>query len=58
MSDRNRTNTKDCQGSNRITGATCYERATNHIVDPSTLRLRHFCKAHAWRFIAERKAVR
>lgn len=43
----------DCQGLNRVTGANCHTKATKHIVEPGTLRMRHYCKAHAWRYLKE-----
>ena len=48
-------NTKatDCQGINRVTGASCYTKATKHIVEPNSLRVRHFCAPHATRYLQQ-----
>lgn len=43
----------DCQGINRVTGASCYTKATKHIVEPGTLRMRHFCAPHAVRYLKQ-----
>ena len=42
---------KDCQGTNRVTAENCYSKATAHIVEPGTLRMRHFCAPHAYRYL-------
>jgi hypothetical protein len=47
----------DCQGYNRVTGANCHTKATKHIVEPGTLQMRHFCKAHGWRYLVEMMAA-
>lgn len=41
----------DCQGINRVTGASCYSRATKHLVEPGSLRVRHFCAPHLKRYL-------
>lgn len=48
----------DCQGLNRVTGDNCYTKATKHIVEPGTLRVRHFCAPHSFRYLQELAATR
>jgi hypothetical protein len=43
----------DCQGINRVTGKSCDSKAVKHIVEPGTLRMRHFCAPHAWRYFKQ-----
>jgi hypothetical protein len=43
----------DCQGINRVTGKSCDSKAVKHIVEPGTLRMRHFCAPHAVRYLNE-----
>jgi hypothetical protein len=44
---------KDCQGTNRVTGDNCHTKATKHIVEPGSLRMRHFCAPHAVRYLQQ-----
>jgi hypothetical protein len=42
---------RDCDSYNQITGTPCTSKATAHIVEPGTLRMRHLCRPHAYRYL-------